>query len=314
MMTVTEEHILRVEDQAVLEGGEAEIRLKRQLGRGIYIHEVNELPDGDIEIVLGNVVPRNLSDCREQDKVLKFVTLRDVYTLRGEATDGYYHIRLPERDEVLEGIKEREDEILDKLDYSMAQAIYANVYDLPDVRTQLNPILELLRWVRREGRTTQTRLVDAQRSEKTLAYLRMLENMGYVRRENHEVEAGERLQSADLNEMGREEFGRAFLGDVVQRGYYTIRDQFDMSMLGHYQKYAGAYYYDAIQRGEHGLWLDIETVQENLSDQFDERRDTLYIEEKLADLSNVNVVEQDGEFVRGTSDVFDQVMSQTPAI
>jgi hypothetical protein len=87
-----------------------------------------------------------------------------------------------------------------------------------------------------------------------------------------------------------------------------------MSMLGHYQKYAGAYYYDAIQRGEHGLWLDIETVQENLSDQFDERRDTLYIEEKLADLSNVNVVEQDGEFVRGTSDVFDQVMSQTPAI
>lgn len=313
-MTVTEEHILRVEDQAVLEGGEAEIRLKRQLGRGIYIHEVNELPDGDIEIVLGNVVPRNLSDCREQDKVLKFVTLRDVYTLRGEATDGYYHIRLPERDEVLEGIKEREDEILDKLDYSMAQAIYANVYDLPDVRTQLNPILELLRWVRREGRTTQTRLVDAQRSEKTLAYLRMLENMGYVRRENHEVEAGERLQSADLNEMGREEFGRAFLGDVVQRGYYTIRDQFDMSMLGHYQKYAGAYYYDAIQRGEHGLWLDIETVQENLSDQFDERRDTLYIEEKLADLSNVNVVEQDGEFVRGTSDVFDQVMSQTPAI
>lgn len=314
MMTATEEHILRVEDQAVLEGGEAEIRLKRQLGRGIYIHEVNELPDGDIEIVLGNVVPRNLSDCREQDKVLKFVTLRDVYTLRGEATNGYYHIRLPERDEVLEGIEEREDEILDKLDYSMAQAIYANVYDLPDVRTQLNPILELLRWVRREGRTTQTRLVDAQRSEKTMAYLRMLENMGYVRRKNREIEAGERLQSADLNEMDREEFGRAFLGDVVQRGYYTIRDQFDMSMLGHYQKYAGAYYYDAIQRGEHGLWLDIETVQENLSDQFDERRDTLYIEEKLADLSNVDVVEQDGEFVRGTSDVFDQVMSQTPAI
>lgn len=313
-MTATEEHILRVEDQAGLEGGEAEIRLKRQLGRGIYIHEVNELPDGDIEIVLGNVVPRDLSDCREQDNVLKFVTLRDVYTLRGENTNGYYHIRLPERDAVLEGIKEREDEILDKLDYSMAQAIYANVYDLPDVRTQLNPILELLRWVRREGRTTQTRLVDAQRSEKTIAYLRMLENMGYVRREGRKIEAGKRLQSADLNEMDREKFGRAFLGDVVQRGYYTIRDQFDMSMLSHYQKYAGAYYYDAIQRGEHGLWLDIETVQENLFDQFDERRDTLYIEEKLADLSNVDVVEQDGEFVRGTSDVFNQVMSQTPAI
>jgi hypothetical protein len=313
-MTATEKSILRVEDQVALEGGEAEIRLKRQLGRGIYIHEVNELPDGDIEIVLGNVVPRDLSDCREQDNVLKFVTLRDVYTLRGKDTNGYYHIMLPERDEVLEGIKEREEEVLDKLDYSMAQAIYANVYDLPDVRTQLNPILELLRWVRREGRTTQTRLVDAQRSEKTIAYLRMLENMGYVSREGREVEAGERLQSADLKEMDREEFGRAFLGDVVQRGYYTIRDQFDMSMLGHYQKYAGAYYYDALQRGEHGLWLDIETVQQNLSDQFDEKRDTLYIEEKLADLSNVDVVEQDGDFVRGTSDVFNQVMSQTPAI
>ena len=103
-MTATEKSILRVEDQVALEGGEAEICLKRQLGRGIYIHEVNELPDGDIEIVLGNVVPRDLSDCREQDNVLKFVTLRDVYTLRGKDTNGYYHIMLPERDEVLEGI------------------------------------------------------------------------------------------------------------------------------------------------------------------------------------------------------------------
>lgn len=314
-MATTEDQVLRIQNPQALKGGEAEVALKRRLGRGIYAHDINELPDGDLEIVLGNATPRDLSDSRERDNVLKFVTLREVYTLHGEDTgSGYYRIAMPDREEVIDGIDEREEDIIEKLDYSMAQAIYESVYDLPDVRTQLKPILQLLRWVRREGRVTEVRLSDAQRSSNTGEYLDMLENLGYVSREAGKVVAGERLQSADLNEMGREEFGRVFLGDVVQRGYYTIRDQLNLSMLGHYQKYAGAYYYDAVQRGDYGLWLDIDSIQKNLAEQFGERRDTLYIDEKLADLDRVGVVEQDGEFVKGTEEVFSQVASETPVV
>lgn len=305
---------IKVQDPATIEGGQAEMKIKRHLGRGLYLHDVIELESGNLEIALGNVTPRDLSDCRQRDNVLKFVTIRDVYTIRGEPTGrGYYVIDLPDRSEIVAGIEDREQEILDKLDFSMAQAIYGHVYDLPNVRNQLNPILEILRWVRRE-RLSVERIRSAQRSANTDDYLTLLDNLDYVDIDGRTVVAGERLQAADLQEMDREEFGRTFFGDVVKRGYYTIRDKLDLSMLGHYQKYAGAYYYDAVQRGDRNLWLDTEAIAENMVEQYDERRDPLYIGSKLGELDRVGVLEQDGDFVRATQGVYEQVVRQTPTI
>lgn len=303
----------RVQNLASLEGGVAEARLKRHLGRGIYVQEVTELPDGDLEISLGNVSPRDLSDCRNRDNVLKFITLRDVYTIIAENTGtGVYLIDVPDRGDVLEGIAEREAAVMDKLDFSMAQAIYEHVYDLPAVRTQLNPILQILRGVRNRSELTVPEVNRNQRTEMTREYVELLENFGYVEVEEGVITAGIRLQSADLHQYDWDEFGRKFLGDVVQRGYVTIRDEFQLSMLGHYQKFSGSYYYDAIQRGKKDLWLDIETVAENLEELHGERRDEFYLNDKLGELASVDVIRKDGDYVRSEEDIYDQVASETP--
>lgn len=305
--------VVRVQNPEALQGGHAEIRLKRHLGRGIYVHDLHELPNGNLEVSLGNVIPRDLSDCRNQDNVLKFITLRNVYTIEAEDTgQGVYLIDVPDRSDVIEGIDEREEEIKEKLDFSMAQAIYKHVYDLPAVRTQLNPILQILRSARNRRGLTVSKVNENQRSENTREYIDLLRNFGYIRVENDEILPGERLQSADLNEYSWDEFGRKFLGDVVQRGYVTIRDELKLSMLGHYQKYSGAYYFDAVQRGKEDLWLDIDTIAENLEDLHGERKEHFYLQDKLGELASVDVIQKDGDYVRSESDIYKQVARSTP--
>lgn len=303
----------RVQNPEALQGGPAETRLKRHLGRGIYVHDVYELPNGNLEVSLGNVSPRDLSDCRVHDNVLKFITLRDVYTIEAENTgQGVYLINIPERSDVIEGIDEREEEIKEKLDFSMAQAIYKHVYDLPAVRTQLNPILQILRVARQRRGLTVSRMDRNQRSKNTREYVDLLKNFGYIKVEEGEILPGERLQAADLNEYSWDEFGREFLGDVVQRGYVTIRDELNLSMLGHYQKYSGAYYFDAIQRGKEDLWLDVSTVTDNYEELHGERKDQFYIQDKLNELASVDVIQKDGDFVRSEKDVYEQVAQGMP--
>lgn len=304
---------IRVQNPEALQGGHAETRLKRHLGRGVYVHDVHELPNGNLEVSLGNASPRNLSDCRNHDNVLKFITLRDVYTIEAENTgQGIYLIDVPDRSDVIKGIDEREEEIKEKLDFSMAQAIYKHVYDLPAVRTQLNPILQILRAARNRRGLTVSRIDESQRSKNTREYVDLLRNFGYIKVEDREILPGERLQSADLNEYSWDEFGRKFLGDVVRRGYVTIRDELDLSMLGHYQKYSGAYYFDAVQRGKQDLWLDIDTVADNYEKLHGERRDRFYIQDKLGELASVGVIQKDGDFVRSDKDIYEQVAQGTP--
>jgi len=315
-MTTTEmspDDPFRVQNPEALQGGIDEIRLKRHLGRGVYVHDLQELPNGNLEISLGNASPRDMSDCRNRDNVLKFITLRDVYTIEAESTEGgSYLIDLPDRSEIIEGIEKREENIKDKLDFSMAQAIYGHVYDLPAVRTQLNPILQILRGARSHRELTVSQVEDSQRSERSTDYIDLLKDFGYVRVENDVITPGVRLQSADLNNYTWDQFGRRFLGDVVKRGYMTIRDEMELSMLGHYQKYSGSYYYNAIQRGEEDLWLDIDTIGENLKELHGEQPEWFYLDDKLGELDSVGVIEKDGDYVQSESEIYEQVARNTP--
>lgn len=304
---------IRIRDLRKIQQGWVEQELKRHLGRGVYVHEVEKLPNENLEIVLGSSIPRDLSDCREQDNVLKFITLREVYTIEAESTgEDFYIIDIPDRNDVIAGVDEREKEIKDKLDFSMAQAIYEHVYDLPAVRTQLKPILQILRSARRGRKITVSKMDKTQRTENTPEYIDLLKGFGYIQVEDDTILPGERLQSADLNEYDWDEFGRKFLGDVVRRGYITIRDELNLNMLGHYQKYSGAYYYDAIQRGKQDLWLDIETISENLENLHSERREDFYIRDKLAELDSVGVLQKDGDYVRSEEEIYNQVVKDVP--
>jgi len=236
------------------------------------------------------------------------VDIRDIATLRAEPASGdYYLIELPDRDTVVKGFEDRKREIVETLDIQMAQAIYNDVYDLGPVKTQLTPILQILRWTRNHEPLDVERVDREQPSENTMDYLNALDQLGYLEVVSGEIRPGRKLLSADLNEVSSEDFGRTILGDVVRSGYHTLRDELGLNMLSHYPKFAAGYYYTAVQRSDPNVWLDVDAVKQNLAFEYGEDHGELFVDAKLSELSEANVLKKDGSYVRGVNDVYEQV-------
>lgn len=305
--TNTEANRLKLSAGAELEAA-LTAELKSRYGSGVYVQNVHTASSGDKVVSLGNTLPKDVSDCRHQDNTLKMVDVRNIATLHAEPTSGgYYVVELPDRDTVAKGFKDRKEEMAETLDIQMAQAIYNDVYDLGPVKTQLTPILQILRWTRNHEPLDVERVDREQPSENTMDYLNALDQLGYLEVVGGEIRSGRKLLSADLNEVSSEDFGRTILGDVVRSGYHTLRDELGLNMLSHYPKFAAGYYSTAVQRSDPDVWLDVDAVQRNLMFEYGEEHGELFIDAKLSELNEANVLEKDGSYVKGVEDVYEEI-------
>lgn len=301
-----QELVIRNKDQvkSVVEG-----RLQHHYTNGIFVQDVWEASNGELVITLGNAFPKDVSDCRDRDNVLKYVNIGDVFELRGKPTNEKYIIELKDEEEVYERIEHRQQEVFDLLDWSIARAIYSKVYDLAPVRNQLNPILQILTWARnRKDGVTVGEIDDSQDSGQSIDYVEFLDQFGYIRLEDDTVFPGSKIESADMRQLGEEEYARRILGDVVRNGYRTLKNEMDLNILSHFPKYSASYYYSALQKNDPDLWLDLESIKENFREQYPKESKTpLYIEDRLTELARVKVLRKDGKFVSGRENIFREI-------
>jgi hypothetical protein len=290
-------------------------KLRHKFGRQIYIDDYHETSNGDLIISLGSSVPKDVSDCRERDNVLKFINLSQVHRLRATSGGGYYVIDLPEKSEIYQDYKLRKQEMLKRLDLHMARTIYKRLTNLPSILNQLQPVYQILYWTRQKSPDiTVGDVKEAQRTGNTEDYLKFLEELGYISIEDGVLYQGEKLDIYDYVEMGKSEFAEAVLGDVVQEGYSTLRDRFSLTMLNHYPKFSNGYYYTALQREDPGVWLDIDKITQNLNQEYGESIHQLELETKLEDLDRVGVIEKKDGFVTGKEDIYEEVSAQVGAL
>ncbi|MFB6187873.1 MAG: hypothetical protein ABEI86_13550 [Halobacteriaceae archaeon] len=293
-------------EEAITETVEAQ--LKHRYGRGIYVHDVTETPSGNLILNVGNVIPRDLSDSREHDNVIKFVPIDRIYQMQAQGTNDGYVLELPERELLIDGFNQRRQEIVDQVDLTMARTIYEDIAHFGEVSNQLAPIRQILHWVRTRSPIHVQTINNNQRSDQTHEYIHVLEKLDYLTIDTEGmVHAGETLDSIELNDVESSNFNEIILGDVVQRGYDILRDELDLRILRHYPMISGAYYYDAVQRDDPGLWLDLDAIVTGIYDQFGKSYKPLYIEEKLAQLSRVGALRKDGDFVQAEPTIFREV-------
>lgn len=282
-----------------------EPHLKHLYGPGIYTHDISETPSGDLIIHLGNEIVKDLSDCREQDNVIKFVPIDDIYQLKAEKTNGSYTIELPERDLIIENYYSRKNDIIEHIDLTMARKIYSDVSYFGDVTNQLTPVRQVLHWARTRENVHVHDVHHNQRSKQTSKVLSVLEDLDYIHIDTEGlIHQGEMLDSLDLSDVPPDEFNEVVLGDVIQRGYKQLVNRLDLTILTHYPRVSSAYYIDSLQKSEPNLWLDLDAIIQNLVEYFDSRFPPLYIEEKLAQLSYLDLIEKDGDFVQANQNVY----------
>lgn len=285
-----------------------EPQLKYLYGPGIYTHDVSETPSGDLIIHIGNEFMKDLSDCRQHDNVIKFVPIDDVYQLKAKRTNGAYSIELPDRKVIIDNYYSRKREIVNYVDESMARMIYAKISYFGDVTNQLTPVRQVLHWVRTREDLHVHEVHSNQRSKQTSEVLSVLQDLDYISIDKQGViHQEEMLDSLDLSEVPQEEFNEIVLGDVIQRGYKQLVDRLDLNILTHYPRISGAYYIDSLQKSDPDLWLDLEAIVNNMREYFDSRFKSLYIEEKLAQLSYIDIIEKDGDFIKADDAVYESL-------
>lgn len=291
-------------------------RLRYHYSRRLFIQSINYDPDNDfLSVTVGITYPQDVSDSRTQDNVLKMVNIGDVHTLVATPVgDGHYKFDLPSRADLYSDYQEQHEKMLNDLDWSMAKAIYSRVYRLDPVKNQLNSIIQIVDWVRREDDLTIETIDDSQSNRNTQKYIQALEDLGFLQVEGDTVRHGRKIDSGDLQNLSAKNFRKQVMGDLVVDGYYLLREEMDLKMLNHFPIFANSYYISALRRKKSDLWLTIEDIIENLKTEYDRDEGRLAVEDKFRDLDRADVVEFDDGEVTGRPEIYREVQQGAPII
>ena len=318
-----------------------EYQLKRKYGRGVFIENYTQTSDSTLFIELGNASPKDVSDCRDHDRVLKFIEYESIYQIKAEPVGNGYVINLPTRKEVHEGFLEQKRKLARRLDRSMAKAVYGKLVDFPEVENQLGAIKSILRTVREEAPISVETIHDVRGTtgkerEKTEAYIRLLTDTEFLRIEStgseltktafqstlnsnpisgdsHDeriLRAGKNLDAYDERDVGTDEFNKIVLGQVIDKAYSTLKDERNLTLLAHYPKFANSYYFTALERDKPDVRLDAERARDNIKSLYGDDENKILVRQKLDDLADVGVVQKDGEFYHSANDVYQALSEQ----
>ncbi len=294
-------------------------RLQAQLryyySRRLFVHDVTFEPEIDhLSVTVGITYPQDVTGSRGGENVLKMVNIGNVKTFTAESIgEDYFKIELPSRTDLHSAYQQRHKEMLNELDWSMAKAIYSRVYELNPVRNQLNSLIEIVNWVRRKENLTVDQISNEQTSKNSEKYISVLKELGFLKVEDGVVSHGRKIDSADLKELSRKQYEKHVIGEIVNDGYYTLREDLGLGMLSHFPKYANAYYISAIRRGTTDLWLSVDDLRENLRVEYGREEGRLKVEDKLRQLDKVGVIDYENGEVSGHSNIFRQIKKDSPS-
>lgn len=296
------------DDIVLSKGGSADIKTKAErkiqtiYGTGTYISDFYETSDGNLSIEIGNTFPKDVTDCRPGEKpVIKFIDVDNIATLEGEVVaNKRYVISLESRESVTEGFEDEKQNLRESLGEAMARATYDKIAQSPAVENQLNPIKQLLRWTRLYHPASYQKVKDAQdkEDEKTLTYVQTLESLGFIRFDGKYLYAEEPLNKYDLNQISTKEFNEQILGEVVERGYHHLSEKLGLNILRHLPKYANGYYFDAIEKEDPELYLDLDSIKENIIDLYGSQPNLhqWVLRDKMDELVSLDILEESDDY------------------
>lgn len=296
--------------------GILENKLKKIYGSGTYISDFYEAENDNIAVEVGNSFPKDVSDCRpDQEKTIKFIAIDGIQSLSLEYTGSDYIVSLVGREEISDELTEQKKRLREDLGDAMAKATYEKIAETPAVENQLNPIKQILRWTRQYHPVEFEEVRKAQNKEdnKTLEYVKTLENLGFIRLEGELIYAEEPLDKYDLGEISTQEFNTKILGEVVERGYRELSTKLGLNILRHLPKFANGYYFDAIERNDPDLYLDLDAIEENLIELYgySAKEHRYVLRDKMDELASLDILSRDEEFYHANSETFNQVAQLT---
>ncbi|MFB6187218.1 MAG: hypothetical protein ABEI86_10175, partial [Halobacteriaceae archaeon] len=102
-----------------------ERQLKDRYSKGIFIHDIRSTESGGKLIQVGVAYAKDVSDRRDEDRVMKLINVGNIETINAEPLDkNHYKAELPDRDELYDEFRQRRLDIVSRLDWATANTIY----------------------------------------------------------------------------------------------------------------------------------------------------------------------------------------------
>ncbi|GAA0281022.1 hypothetical protein [Halobacterium noricense] len=295
-----------------------EQKLKQVYGSGTYVSDFYKTENGTLSVKIGTSFPKDVTDCRPgQERVIKFIDVDRIAELTGEIQDSSYVISLESREEVLEGLNNQKAALREDLGDAMARATYDKIAKTPAVENQLNPIKQILRWTRLYHPASFSEVKKAQNKEgdKTLRYVHTLEKLGFIRFDGEKLYAEDPLNKYDLEEISTEEFNEQILAEVVERGYKHLSEKLGLNILRHLPKFANGYYFDAIEKNDPDLHLDLPAIRDNIVQLYGYQSGlhNWELRDKMDELVSLDILSEEDDFYYANEDTFKDITEAATA-
>lgn len=293
-------------------------KLQQIYGSGTYLTDVYVADNGNISIKIGNSFPKDVTDCRpNEERVIKFIDVDGIAELSGVMEEGGCKIQLKSREEVSEGLENKKRELRENLSDAMARATYDKIAKTPAVENQLNPIKQILRWTRLYHPASFKEMKDAQDKEddKTYKYVKTLETLGFVRFDGKKVYAEDPLNKYDLEDISTKKFNEKILGEVVERGYKHLSEQLGLNILRHLPKFANGYYFDAVEKNDPNLHLDLNTIRDNIQHLYGYQSGLhkWVLRDKMDELVTLDILSNENGYYYANQNTFNKITKEAMA-
>jgi hypothetical protein len=229
--------------------------LKRNIGQGVYISKRSKIGDNTYLITVGNSYPAFVHRPINKPPIIKFINIDNISAIKIEKKEkkNIFEVSIPPRDEMIDKNDEKYNSLIISAENSLMDQTYLNYVNIPLVQTAMSRIKSVLIVLEYD---TQINPSDHPSSErhKLLKYLKFLEELEYVRKENELYVEGNRLNvikhELSASNENREKFYNKLMADVLKIGYPYMKKHLRLLQIVPYLRIATAYYLPSYEFNE----------------------------------------------------------------
>jgi len=293
-------------DSQALEG-----HLRRRLHRGIVVKDL-QWKDEKGYFSLGITIPELVEDSERRLYRLHIpvdLTTGTLYRVGRER----YRVSIENLDHAYERVRVKKDALVNRAEISLIHYSSQKFTKIAKVANGLNPIWEIIVGLWLEGELKREDVLHRKSNKEQMnRYLQFLASMGYVEVKDAKVHPGGELikfmKKAGMSDPFSHQ--NAILGEVLERGYHTLKKKLRINILTPYIEMSNSYYLPSLISGEM-LWLRGEQIEAQYRFLYNagRRKPRYQFLLNLMELTEANILERKDDSFGGNREIFLPLMN-----
>lgn len=278
-------------------------QIKSEYGKFSYIQDYRRTDDNQFEVVVGFRIPRTFNDTKSGKIYYKHLDLKNVATVKADLDNKSLRVDGPNTEEVSERIEGKIQGIRKQIEERLVSATAGKLVELPGVQQDFSKVKKLLRRFKESGKTDLKQFRESESHAQR--YIDLLQSMNYIEVSEGVYEESDELK--DLRQREEENTFKTVIEDIITNRLEHVK-QFDLNNVLPYIKILDAYYF-AVYQANDDLKVSIPQLRNLYTRQYGNRKSEYYLENKIQDLIDIGLIEEEDRYFRGNSDISNQIVS-----